>query len=47
MSTRYIKKVFGSEIALEENLGSSEDESSHVHIGKGKQKSFNVFNLVK
>lgn len=47
MSTRYIKKVFGNDIALEENHESSEEEASNVQIGKGKQKSFNVFDLVR
>lgn len=42
MSTRHLKKIHGSNAALEE----SNEEISDAHVERGKQKSFNVFNLV-
>ena len=45
MSTRYLKKVYGSDITLEENL-ENERESSHIQVGSEKKKQFNVFDLV-
>ena len=47
MSTRYLKKVYGNDIALEESHEESETETSDVQVGNTKQKSFNVFDLVR
>ncbi|XP_058805420.1 ribosome quality control complex subunit TCF25 [Phymastichus coffea] len=42
MSTRFLKKIHGNDVALEE----SNEEINDAHVERGKQKSFNLFNLL-
>lgn len=46
MSTRYLKKVYGNDIALEDNNEESDPELNDVQVGGTKNKQFNVFDLV-
>jgi hypothetical protein len=46
MSTRYIKKVFGNNIASEQNENELENETNDVNFGRENQNLFNVFDVV-
>lgn len=48
MSTRYLKKVYGNNVvAVDDNAEEESDaETNDVQAGGGKQKCFNVFDLV-
>ncbi|OXU28086.1 hypothetical protein TSAR_013885 [Trichomalopsis sarcophagae] len=46
MSTRYLKKVYGNDIPLEDNNEESEPELNDVQVGGSKKKQFNVFDLL-
>ena len=43
MSTRYLKKVFGSNVILEKD---GDIEEVDEQVGNGRQKLFNVYDLV-